>query len=95
MKIAPEKIFEGIKGGPEAYVKPLDYTGKSIEQAKRMLPEGFNIQFESKKDDFGYDENEHPDDEQYAVLSDADPDYYVVHLYVNDDVITEYQEVYR
>lgn len=93
MQIQPKQIFEVIKGGPEAYVRSLDFRGKSIEQAERMLPEGFNIQYQSRKGD--YDEKEHPDDEQYAVLLNTDPDYYVVHLYVNDGVITESEEVYR
>ena len=93
MTIEPKQIFEVIRGGPEAYVRSLDFRGKSIEQAKRMLPEGFNIQFQSHKGE--YTAREHPDDEQYAVLLNTDSNYYVVHLYVNDDVITEYEEVYK
>ena len=92
MKIAPESIFEVIKGGPKTYVQSMDFCDKTIAQAERMLPEGFNIQYQSKKSDYA-DQNEHPFDEQYAILANDDPNTIFVHLYVNAGVIQETEEI--
>lgn len=92
MQIEPKQIFEVIKEGPDMYVQSLPYLGKTIEQAKRMLPPGYNIQLQSRKGDYAdlqLQLQEHPDDEQYAVFDNEHPDHQMIHLYVNDGVIDD------
>jgi hypothetical protein len=94
MNIETKHVFEVIKGGPDAYIRSLPFTGKTIEQAKGMLPSGYNIQYQSKREDYA-DPKEHPDDKQYAVLPNNDANHIIIHLYVNSGIIDDTLEVYE
>ena len=88
-KIEPQAMFDVIRGGPDVYVQSLDYCGKTIGQAEQMLPPGYNIQYQSRREDYADEPESHPDDRQYAVFRDTDPDRVIIHLYVNGDVIDD------
>jgi hypothetical protein len=99
MNIQTKHVFEVIKGGPDAYIRSLPFTGKTIEQAKAMLPSGYNIQLQydltQEKLDKDYQPSlDYPDDSQYAVLSNTDANHIIIHLYVNGGVIDDTLEVY-
>lgn len=88
-KLEPQAMFDVIKGGPDVYVQSMAFCGKTIDQAQQMLPPGYNIQYQSKSEDYADEPESHPDDRQYAVFRDTDPNAVIKHLYVNQGVIDD------